>query len=408
MPVYNNELLLGAGYNILVSGGLCVVNTNGHTVYREPQSAGPGYFLTRGEVDTDLFPYPAGYAGIVNHMLYAIDFTGLITSSGVTASGQFFPQFYPVKWYPKITYDEPWDTGFTTSFNIDVARVAKNPLYTNLNSGRTRVYTSSQRRFDALGEENYVESFDIPKGALQRGDVLYTNGTYLIPTAEGRIGGAEGTEISRADSMVIVMRGGGVLSPQRYRSLVKYDSSGDATETVDPVTDFTGDDDYLPFTAKFSAGWRAVGARNGTSAGAPVLIVGPGQLEDLSVDYPIINAFSSAVVQTDLYYATQNGFYRVPAYGEFTSQAESLFVIPSGYEPQMVDSVMRGGIVTASVTYNSTHTRDYIVLGIAGRLGETSSYRQQIAWSVDGGLTWEYSPQFTGGLVLNGAWWIEP
>lgn len=405
MPVYRNEVTLGAGYSILVSGGLCGVNTNGAVIHRSPMSAGPGYFVTLGAVDTDVFPYPAGYHGEMNHMLYAIDFTGLVTASGVAASGQFFPQFYPVKWWPKTVNEDPWDTGYTTTFNIDVARMARNPLYAA--GTKNRVYVACQRIEAATGRMNYVEAFDIPRGSLQNGTVLHTLGSYLNPTATGRIGGVEATDASRADTLLATIPGGGVLSPVTYRSLIKYDSAGNPTETTDGAVEQGGDDDYRVFNAKFSTGWRAVVSRGDTLAGQPVLVLGPSNTEDLNFDYPLLGAYTSAVIQTDVYYATQDGFYKVPAYGQFGGLSETLFVPPSGFEPRLVGSSMQGGIITASVTYNNTHTRDFIVLTIAA-YNSVNNYTQQLVWSKDGGTTWEYSPQFRGYLAVAGAWWIDP
>lgn len=440
-PVYQEVPdLVGPGYWIAVSGGLCRVTSPYTTDNSRPMSAGPGYFIVADEYDSDAFAYP-GTGAYPDRALYAIDFTGLLSTSGVVASGQFFPQFYPIKWYPKQIDETLGEVDSQTHYYVDLAQIAKNPIHNRAGGNKTRVYVGYQRRFQAVGGENYMEAFDIPRGALQAGTMLYTVSESVSPSPEGvRAGGIQyHTGIGRGDNIVFTYQAGSLLSPSTKHWYATFNAAGTPSFILDAEVPLESEDGYGPVSStdaggvggsKFAAGWRAPVAHprvlGGMIAQNPFmnsdfeLLTGPSRFEPLSLTRPeidgapapVLGFFASAISQSDLYYVTPFGLYRVPAYGSYTGLTETLFTPPTGWEPD-VNETFGGwdtgtGIISAQVTYNGLYTRDYIVLIIGKRDSPGDpKINQQLVWSSDGGTTWEYGPIIRGGRLAS-AWWIEP
>jgi len=267
--------------------------------------------------------------------------------------------------------------------------------------------------------------------------MLYTVSDSVAASPEGvRAGGIQFyTGISRGDNMVFTYQAGSVLSPTTKHWYVAFNTAGTPSFIFDQEVLLESEDGYGPTSSstggsKFPAGWRAPVAHPRVFGGRPgqnqfqdsefELLTGPSRFESLSLNRPDIDSnpapvlgfFASALAQTDLYYATPFGFYRVPAYGSYTGLTETLYTPPTGFEPG-VHSVFGGwdpstGIVSAQVTYNGLYSRDYIVLIIGKRVAPGHlKADHQLVWSTDGGLSWEYGPVIRG-YSLASAWWIEP
>lgn len=475
------------GFAVMISGGWCSIeNEDGTlTTHNRFAAAGPSYLVTianygpPGTADDD-DPIPAAIPSSgLGHVIQVIDFSGLLTPSGTISVGQFRPKFRTVGYSPAAA-----GVGGQI-YRLTDARLGQGSQLTQT-SGKSRFYVanfSSNLGGGGSGGIARIEYFDTTREMIRDGVAQSALGQVEFFNGEDTDGRQSKVTLARnmtlGQSITGTKRGGSIFESRSRPVLVTVSPAGG-----DPVNDLGTDGLYGSITdwyalVKFNPGWRTLasypallypeGAVYGVAESlygsepyanpapyGPVAIITSSKSTVEAVDLerevlgtgdpacwapgttfyaPIVNVCESAVVQSDLYYATPYGIYRKTSYGQ--GERTTLYTVPSGYLPatRLTDTYIDcassptgkkqvrivdpfTGLRTFSVSHNRAYTRDYLVavLGVRANTGIAAGL---IIWSLDAGLTWEtaaididgydgISPSLeSAATIVDGAWWVD-